>query len=104
MSRLSSESIKKIIFLYQNSTPILDIAIETHVTKWAIYYQIQQYKRRGYILKYRPCKTKTEIRVCNCGIQDCKGRFISKKGNAYDVCPYEAIRRGYLKSISEYYK
>lgn len=105
MSRLSRELIEKIIYLYNIQTPILDIAPRVGVTKWAVYYQIHQYKKRGFIMKGSSSrKTKSEIRVCTCNIQDCKGRFISKKGGTYDVCPFEAIRRGYVQSISEYYK
>jgi predicted transcriptional regulator len=105
MSRLSREAIKQIIYLYNIETPILDIAPKVGVTKWAVYYQIHMYKKRGFIMKVSSCrKTKSEIQICTCDIQDCKGRFIAKKLNTYDVCPFEAIRRGYVSSISEYYK
>lgn len=45
----------------------------------------------------------TEIRLCKCYKQSCKGKFLIKKGSAMLVCPDEAFRLGLVKNIKEYY-
>ena len=111
MSRLSPNDIEKIIKLYKSSTPILEIAHKLNIDKWAIYYQIKinvKNNRNLYsfekVLIKKTKKNNTEVRICNCDIQDCKGRFLTLRKNVYEVCPYEAIRKGLINNITEYFK
>ena len=46
----------------------------------------------------------TEVRLCNCYMQTCKGRFLVKKESDWLICPDEAIRLKLIKCYAEYYK
>lgn len=46
----------------------------------------------------------TEVRVCRCKVQDCKGRFLIKKTSSHKICPGEYIRRYKIKTIKKYYE
>ncbi len=104
--RLSDESIQKIIDLYKSDTPVQQISKEVDVNLWSVYYQIRVFKSKRYYIPRRVTykKIKSEHRVCNCEIQDCKGRFIVRSDSKHTVCPFESIRRGIVGSLSEYYK
>lgn len=69
-----------------------------------IYFEVPILSNRAYktLVYSRPYKT--EIRLCNCHQQDCKGRFLVKVSSTMTVCPDEAVRTGQIINISEYYK
>jgi len=46
----------------------------------------------------------TEVRLCNCYNQSCKGRFLIKVGSPFLVCPDEAFRLKLITNIKQYYK
>jgi hypothetical protein len=47
------------------------------------------------MLSSRPYQT--EVRICNCEKQDCKGRFLVKVNSEQTVCLYELRRITYDK-------
>ena len=49
------------------------------------------------LLCYRPYRT--TIKKCNCYLQDCKGRFLVKKGSHQRVCYNELQRIKYQNKI-----
>jgi len=53
------------------------------------------------LLSSRPYST--EIRLCNCYEQKCRGRFLVKTTSIMTVCPDEAKRLKLIKTIDEYY-
>ena len=56
----------------------------------------------GDIAIYR--KYYTEIRICNCYRQTCRGRFLVRKKSPMTVCLDEALRLKLVKTINEYYE
>jgi len=42
---------------------------------------------------------KTEIKICNCEMQECKGRFLAKVGDEQVVCLFELRRLNYQNKI-----
>jgi len=49
------------------------------------------------LLSSRPYKT--EIRLCGCEMQECKGRFLAKVGDEQTVCLFELRRLNYQNKI-----
>lgn len=45
----------------------------------------------------------TEVRICNCYNQSCKGRFLVKRGSKMLVCLDEAKRLKLITTAYEYY-
>ena len=56
-------------------------------------------KAYDLLLSSRPYRT--EIRQCNCYMQDCRGKFLVKKGSHQKVCYNELIRNEQIKSIQK---
>lgn len=48
-------------------------------------------------------KYDTEVRLCPCPSQSCKGRYLTKTTSLMRVCPGEAKRIGIIRSMEEYY-
>ena len=63
-----------------------------------IHPKVMRYDEVTIIRKYE-----TEIRLCTCYKQSCKGRFLVKVGSPFTVCPDEAFRLLLIKNIIEYY-
>lgn len=49
------------------------------------------------LLSSRPYKT--EIKICNCEMQECKGKFLAKVGDEQVVCLFELRRLNYQNKI-----
>lgn len=49
------------------------------------------------LLSSRPYKT--EVRLCDCYMQDCRGRFLAKVGSNQTVCFQELERLNYKNKI-----
>ena len=49
------------------------------------------------MLSYRPYQT--QVKICNCEMQECKGRFLAKVGDEQVVCLFELRRLNYKKNI-----
>lgn len=41
----------------------------------------------------------TEVRLCDCHLQDCKGRFLTKQDSDQKVCHFELNRINYKNNI-----
>jgi len=49
------------------------------------------------LLSSRPYKT--EIKICNCEMQECKGKFLAKVGDEQVVCLFELRQLNYQNKI-----
>ncbi len=105
MTKLSDSDIKQIIELYEDNTNTIDIAQKFKVSQWTIYYRIKTSKLPvNYSIVFKKKRPPTEVRLCNCIGQQCRGRFLVRKDRDFLVCPYEAVRLKIISDVNEFYK
>ncbi len=65
-------------------------------------YVVMNKKAYDNMLSSRPYQT--EIKICNCERQDCKGRFLTRVNSGQTVCLYELRRINYMNTSRWIYK